>query len=282
MLTKHTLVALAVGSTVIAMPQPLRLSESSVPWIDNLGGPDSASFAPIADVTKRTIQRLGIAWTYPDALPGFNPVVAHDVLYTATRLGELVALDASSGKELWVRSGLTGISSRGINYWEDDNGRDRRLLFVIETFLHAVDASTGRSVASFGDNEFVDLRIGLRRGDLLGGNTNSPGKVWNTLVILGLTTGEYYMAPPGDIRAYDVRTGRRVWTFHTIPQPGEFGCDTWPTDAYLYAGGANTWGSVSIDDNRGLVYVPTGSATYDFYGADRCCFSVSKTLLMSA
>ena len=103
----------------------------------------------------------------------------------------------------------------------------------------------------------------------MGWNNNSPGKVWKNLLILGSTTGEAFISPPGDIRAYDVVTGRKVWQFHTIPRPGEFGYETWPKDAHKYVGGANNWGSFSIDDERGIVYVPTGSATYDFYGADR-------------
>ena len=103
----------------------------------------------------------------------------------------------------------------------------------------------------------------------MGWNNNSPGKVWKNLLILGSTTGEAFISPPGDIRAYDVVTGKKVWQFHTIPRPGEFGYETWPKDAYKYVGGANNWGSMSVDDERGIVYVPTGSATYDFYGGDR-------------
>ena len=99
--------------------------------------------------------------------------------------------------------------------------------------------------------------------------SNSPGKVWKNILILGSAPGEAFITPPGDIRAYDVVTGKKVWQFHTVPQPGEFGYDTWPKDAYKYVGGANNWGSMSVDDERGIVYVPTGSATYDFYGADR-------------
>jgi quinoprotein glucose dehydrogenase len=115
----------------------------------------------------------------------------------------------------------------------------------------------------------VNLREGLLRGEYMGWSNNSPGKVWRNLLILGSTTGEAFISPPGDIRAYDVVTGKLVWTFHTIPRPGEFGYETWPKDAWKYVGGANNWGSMSVDDERGIVFVPTGSATYDFYGADR-------------
>jgi quinoprotein glucose dehydrogenase len=161
------------------------------------------------------------------------------------------------------------MTSRGINYWQSEDGKERRLLFSINNFLQAVDARTGLSIPTFGVDGIVDLRAELLRGDKMGWNNNSAGKVWRNLLILGSTTGEAFISPPGDIRAYDVVTGKRVWQFHTVPPPGEFGYETWPKEAYQYVGGANNWGSISIDDRRGIVYVPTGSATYDFYGADR-------------
>jgi quinoprotein glucose dehydrogenase len=170
---------------------------------------------------------------------------------------------------MWIHEGLNGMTSRGINYWESDDGTDRRLLFSINNFLQAIDARTGLSIPTFGLDGTVDLRSDLPRGEKMGWNNNSPGKVWKNLLIVGSTTGEAFISPPGDLRAYDVITGKRIWQFHTIPRPGEFGYDTWPKDAYKYVGGANNWGSMSIDDERGIVYVPTGSATYDFYGADR-------------
>jgi quinoprotein glucose dehydrogenase len=238
-------------------------------WWDNLGGPDSSSFANLDQIRKTNVARLDVAWTYPYASPGFNPVVVDDVLYTAGRAGSLVALDASTGTEIWVHEGLGGMTSRGLNYWQSDDGRDRRLLFLINNFLQAVDARTGQSILSFGQNGVVNLREGLPRGEYMGWSSNSPGKVWRNLLILGSTTGEAFMSPPGDIRAYDVVTGKLAWQFRTIPRPGEFGYETWPRDAYKYVGAANNWGSMSVDDERGIVYVPTGSATYDFYGADR-------------
>ena len=189
--------------------------------------------------------------------------------YVSGRNGSLIALDGATGKEIWIHEGLNGLPSRGINYWQSEDGKDRRLLFSINNFLQAIDARTGKSIPTFGIDGTVDLRAELLRGDKMGWNNNSPGKVWKNLLILGSTTGEAFISPPGDIRAYDVITGKRVWQFHTIPPPGEFGYDTWPKEAYKYVGGANNWGSMSVDDERGIVYVPTGSATYDFYGADR-------------
>ena len=125
---------------------------------------------------------------------------------------------------------------------------------------------------SFGTNGVVDLRAGSTaaiRSSIGNIQSSIPGEVFENLVIVGSATGEGYMSPPGDIRAYDVVTGQLVWTFHTVPRPGEFGYDTWPKDAWKYIGGVNNWGEMTIDTRRGIVYVPLGSPTYDFYGADR-------------
>ena len=238
-------------------------------WHDNLGGPDSSNYVDLDQIKKSNVDELEVAWTYPYAAGGFNPIVADDAVYVSGRNGSLIALDASTGKEIWIHEGLNGMTSRGINYWQSDDGKDRRLLFSINNFLQAIDARTGLSIPTFGLDGTVDLRSDLPRGEKMGWNNNSPGKVWKNLLIVGSTTGEAFISPPGDIRAYDVITGKKIWQFHTIPLPGEFGYDTWPKDAYKYVGGANNWGSMSIDDERGIVYVPTGSATYDFYGADR-------------
>jgi len=212
---------------------------------------------------------MEVAWSYPYAAGGFNPIVVDDTVYVSGRNGSLIALDASTGKEIWIHEGLNGMTSRGINYWQSDDGKERRLLFSINNFLQAIDARTGMSIPTFGLDGTVDLRSDLPRGEKMGWNNNSPGKVWKNLLILGSTTGEAFISPPGDIRAYDVVTGKKVWQFHTVPRPGEFGYNTWPKDAHKYVGGANNWGSMSVDDQRGILYVPTGSATYDFYGADR-------------
>jgi quinoprotein glucose dehydrogenase len=238
-------------------------------WWDNLAGPDSSSYVDLDQIKKSNVKQLEVAWTYPYAASGFNPVVVDDVMYMYGRNGSLIALDASTGKEIWIHEGLNGLPSRGINYWQSEDGKQKRLLFWINNFLQAIDARTGQSITTFGADGIVDLRAGLARGEKMGWNNSSPGKVWKNLLIVGSTTGEAFMSPPGDIRAYDVITGRKVWQFHTIPVPGEFGYETWPKDAYKYVGGANTWGSMSVDEARGIVYVPTGSATYDFYGADR-------------
>src|SRR5436190_10072888 len=188
------------------------------------------------------------------------------------RNGSLVAVNAQSGAEIWVRENMNGMASRGFNYWETPDGLDRRLIFAMNSLLQEVDAKTGKSITSFGTDGVVDLREGIdgRDPDTIGNiQSNTPGEIFENLLILGSATGEGYMSPPGDIRAYDVLSGKRVWTFHTVPRPGEFGYDTWPKDAWKYIGGVNNWGEMTIDTQRGIAYIPLGSPTYDFYGVDR-------------
>ena len=213
-----------------------------------------------------------MAWFYPYAAPTFSPVFADGVLYGLGRnASSLVALDAATGKELWVHEGLNGITSKGINYWQSADGKDRRLIFAVDSFLQEIDARTGKSIMSFGDNGISDMRVGLLRAEGTSARAMpaSPGRIWRNIMIFGGQSGEQIMTPPGDIRAYDVLTGKLLWQFHTIPRPGEFGYETNPPDGWKYIGGANNWGEMSIDEERGIVYIPTGSATADFYGGDR-------------
>lgn len=160
---------------------------------------------------------------------------------------------------------------RGINYWASKDGSDRRLLITFAQHLQAIDARTGRLIKSFGRDGLVDLREGLGRdpASMAQIQSGTPGRVYEDLIILGSATGEEYLSPPGDIRAYDVRTGKMVWIFHTVPHPGEYGYETWPKDAWKYVGGTNAWGELTLDARRGILYIPLGAPTYDFYGADR-------------
>jgi len=240
-------------------------------WWDNLAGPDSSNFVGSDQIKKSNVSQLEVAWFYPYATPGFNPIVVDDVIYVLGRGSSLIALDATTGKELWIHEGLAGITSRGVNYWQSEDGKDRRLLFSMNSFLQEIDARTGSSILTFGENGIVDLRHGLARAEqsAVRIQSNSPGKIYRNLIIMGSAPGEAFINPPGDIRAYDVVTGEKKWQFHTVPLPGEFGYDTWPKEAYKYVGGVNNWGSMSVDEARGIVYIPLGSANYDFYGADR-------------
>jgi quinoprotein glucose dehydrogenase len=234
--------------------------------------PDSSNYFALDQIKKANVGQLELAWFYPYAAPTFSPVFARDLLYGLGRnASALVALDPATGKEVWVHEGLSGITSKGINYWESEDGKDRRLIFAIDSFLQAVDAGTGQSILTFGANGIVDLRVGLPRaeGTSVRAMPASPGRIWRNTIILGGQSGEAVMTPPGDIRAYDVVSGKLLWQFHTIPRPGEFGYETNPPDGYKYMGGANNWGEMSIDEERGIAYIPTGSATADFYGGDR-------------
>ncbi|HET9475602.1 MAG TPA: PQQ-binding-like beta-propeller repeat protein, partial [Steroidobacteraceae bacterium] len=184
----------------------------------------------------------------------------------------IVALDAATGRELWAYEAPKGrLTQRGINYWESKDRKDRRLLFTIEDTLQAIDARTGKSILTFGTQGLVDLRQGLGRdpNTIRRVASSTPGRIFENLILLGSAPGEAYFSAPGHLRAYDVVTGALAWTFHTIPQPGEFGYDTWPKDAWKYAGGVNVWGEISLDAKRGIAYFPVASPTYDYYGADR-------------
>ena len=237
-------------------------------WRDNLGGADSSHFSSLDQIKKTNVGQLQVAWFYPYGNLGFNPIVVDDMMFVTGRNQALIALDATTGKEIWIHENIANLSARGINYWQSKDGKDKRILFTTGAFLQALDAKTGKSILTFGTNGYVDLRESLLRGEV-GVRVPNPGKVFGNLLILGSAPGEGWMSPPGDIRAFDVVTGKLAWQFHTIPRPGEFGYETWPKDAWKYVGGANTWGEMSIDEARGIVYLPTGSGTYDFYGGDR-------------
>ena len=260
------LAAVVVVATSTAQPS------TDVWWTGYGNGADNARYFASRQIDKSNVSRLEVAWTYPHGDTGSSPIVVRGVVYGRGRHGSLVAVDAKTGKELWVRENMLGMTSRGMNYWESSDGRDQRLIFAIDGLVQQVDARTGKSIMSFGTNGVVDLRVGIDgRDPATIGNiqSNTPGEIFENLLLLGSATGEGYMVPPGDIRAYDVLTGKLVWTFHTVPRPGEFGYETWPKDAWKYVGGTNNWGEMTIDTPRGIAYVPLGSPTYDFYGADR-------------
>ena len=246
-------------------------------WRDYGGAADSAQYSSLSQINRSNVGRLRVAWTYPTGDGNkyfFNPLVADGRMYVLARNNSIVALDAATGREIWVHPAdpdTTIITDRGINYWQSKDGSDRRLLYASNHVLHAIDARTGGTIPTFGNGGGVDLKVGLDRDpatiELV--QSTTPGRVFEDLLILGSATNQGYGSAPGDIRAFDVRTGKLVWTFHTIPRPGEFGYDTWPKDAWKRVGGANDWSELSLDEKRGIVYVPTASAKYNFYGADR-------------
>jgi len=269
---RHAAVAVALAAGAAGGAPGLAQSAGDKWWTGYGNGADNSRYFASRQIDKSNVARLEAAWTYPFGETGSSPIVVRGVIYGRGRNGSLVAVDAKTGKELWVRERMNGMTSRGMNYWETAGGRDQRLIFAMDSLLQELDAKTGKPILSFGTNGVVDLRAGIDGRDpaTIGAiQSTIPGEVFENLVILGSATGEGYMSPPGDIRAYDVLTGRLVWTFHTVPHPGEFGYDTWPKDAWKYVGGTNNWGEMTVDVRRGIAYVPLGSPTYDFYGADR-------------
>ena len=243
-------------------------------WENYGGGPDQSKYVVLDDITKSNVHQLKEAWFYPtrdSKTYNFNPIVVDTVMYVLARNNSLVALDARNGNEIWIHSNLQDIAWRGINYWESADRKDRRLIFQKDDYLEEIDAQTGKSLLDFGNNGVVDLRQGLGRDPKTVAliQSRTPGQIFENLIILGSFPGEAWLSAPGDLRAFDVVSGKLVWTFHTVPHPGEYGYDTWPKDAYKYVGGVNCWGEISIDRKRGIAYFPLGSPTYDYYGADR-------------
>jgi quinoprotein glucose dehydrogenase len=255
-------------------------------WSEYGGGPSQIKYSSLRQIDRSNVEQLEVAWTYDaggasaeqtdyNATQRFQhtPIVIGDVLYAVGADLRVFALDAATGKMLWEHplgadektAGPGGVALRGLMQW-----RGKRIFYTAGPYLRALDAKTGKPIESFGDGGRVDLREGLGRpAASLGVAATSPGVVFDDLIIMGSAVSESLPAAPGHVRAYDVQSGELRWIFHTIPQPGEFGYDTWPPDAWGYLGGANSWGGMSVDRERGTVFFGTGSATYDFYGANR-------------
>jgi len=229
-------------------------------------------YSDLSQINRSTVQRLRLAWRFEEsggAESETNPLIVQGVLFAYTPDLQVIALDAATGQLRWrFNSGIHGSGAqRGLAYWP---GAQPRLLASVMNFLYALDPATGRPITSFGEQGRIDLRKQLR--DDFQQNyvsLTSPGIIYRDLIIVGFRTRESKPAPPADIRAYDVLTGALRWSFHTIPHPGEAGYETWPPGAWKYSGSANNWAGFALDSARGIVYVPTGSAVSDTYGADR-------------
>lgn len=258
-------------------------SAADANWPAYLGDKASTHYSTLRQITPRNVAKLEVAWTFraggADANNRSqiqcNPLVIDGVLYGTSPDLQAFALDAASGRELWRfnPASIKGITKAGVNrglvFWAD--GRDRRILYPNDRYLHALDAATGQRVASFGKEGSIDLKADLGR-DVSGLSlqANTPGVLFGDLLIMGMRLGEGPApAAPGHIRAYDVRSGKLVWRFNTIPLPGEVGYDTWPPNAHTYIGGANVWAGFALDEKRGIAFCPTGSAAFDFWGGNR-------------
>jgi quinoprotein glucose dehydrogenase len=245
-------------------------------WSIYGGAAGNTHYSPLAQINRDNVKQLAPAWSFNTQEEGglqTSPIVVSGVLYGITPTQQIFALDAATGKLFWrFDSGIRGTQpDRGLAYWTDSTGSDKRIFVGTTHFVYALDAVDGKPIRSFGTDGRIDLREELDRepSSAQSIDLTSPPVVYKDLLIVGGRNPETLPAPPGNIRAFDTRTGKLRWSFHTIPHPGEFGYDTWPKEAWKSSGAANNWAGMAIDAARGIVYVPTGSAAFDFYGADR-------------
>jgi len=250
-------------------------------WAMYKGDETSSSYTPLDEINVSNVSQLANVWTFQmsDLEPGeqpvssqSNPIIVDGVMYVNSGKQTVYAIDAATGKEIWscktMDEGVPSAASRGVTYWE--SGNDKRILYSSGNYLMAIDANTGKIIQSFGNNGKVNLNEGIRDDPTkISVTLSTPGRIFKDLIIIGARTPDAYGAPPGYIRAYNCRTGKLTWTFHTIPHPGEIGYETWPPEAYKYAGGVNCWAGLSIDVSRGMVYLALGSPSYDYYATDR-------------
>jgi quinoprotein glucose dehydrogenase len=246
---------------------------TGVNWPMIGGSPGNSHHSNLRQINRSNVSKLEMVWSFETGESGgleTTPIIVDGILYALTPEQKVIALDGASGKLLWkFDSGINGTAlDRGVTYWTD--GKDKRLLAGVMNFVYALDPATGKVISSFGNNGRIDLRENLgRKPEEQSVALTSPGVIYKDLLIVGGRNPETLPAPPGDIRAYDVRSGALRWAFHTIPHPGEFGYDTWPKDAWKTSGAANNWAGMAIDKERGIVLIPTGSAAPDFYGTSR-------------
>lgn len=288
---KRTILVVAFISLVgllswIALP--VNPTASGKNWSEYLGGPDRNHYSTLKQLSPSNVKQLEMAWQYHTGDTGqiqCNPIIVNGVLYGMTATTQPFAVEAATGKEIWRKKSedVNNLStSRGLVYWE--KGKDKRILYTNGPWLYAVEASTGKPVTSFGEGGRTSLKSGL--GETAADKmviSNTPGTVYEDIIIMPLRVSEGADAALGHIQAFNIRTGKLAWVFRTIPQPGDFGYDTWPKDAYKNTeiGAANNWAGMSVDRERGIVYVPTGSAAFDFYGGNRAGSNLFANTLLA-
>lgn len=283
---------LAISFAMLAFTSCKEVAEKKYTNWESYGGSNERiRYSDLTQIDTNTIASLEPIWTYSSGDADTanhsqiqcNPIIIGDRLFGVSAQMKLFCIDATTGKQLWIfdpnikskddpnaASSHIMINSRGVAYWSD-GGANKRLFFTAGSFTYAINADSGTVITSFGKAGKIDLHEGLDRNvsDLFVVNT-SPGTIYKNLLILGTRVDEGLPSAPGHIRAYDVVTGERKWIFHTIPQPGEPGYETWSdSNSYKITGGANAWSGFSLDEANGILFVPTGSAAYDFYGGNR-------------
>ncbi|MBN1239225.1 MAG: pyrroloquinoline quinone-dependent dehydrogenase [Gammaproteobacteria bacterium] len=271
------MVATVVAGASVGWAAERVAAQDYTTWRTYAGGAHSSQYSALDEIDRSNVDQLELVWSFPAGERSylFNPIVVDGVMYVLARDNEIVALDAETGEEIWAHPHEGPVTARGINYWQSEDGSDRRLLYLHEGFLTALDAQTGETVTSFGDDGRVDLRDGLAAEghditNVRPLHTSNPGRVFENLMIVSLPAqGAGYRSTPGDVQAYDVVTGELRWVFHSIPHPGEFGYDTWPEDAWKTAGGVHNWSEMTVDEENGIAFIPFGSPRYDFFGGDR-------------
>lgn len=279
-MTKRTSYSACLLIPIIIMLSCSTPDRPHTTWSVYRGDRANTAYSALDQIHTKNVSKLGVAWTYHtgDSDSGnrsaiqCNPLIANRTMFVTSPKLKLIALDPATGKERWKFDPFGGKQATGVNrgvtYWEEEE--DKRVYFSAGHYLYAINANDGTVITSFGNNGKVDLRSGLGRdSSRLTVWATSPGVIFKDLLIQGTALGEGYDAAPGFVRAYNLKTGKIAWTFHTIPQPGEFGYDTWSENAYKEVGGTNSWAGMSLDEARGIVYIPTGSPAFDFYGGNR-------------
>jgi quinoprotein glucose dehydrogenase len=267
-------------------------AKSRTTWSVYRGSSKSTNYSGLKQINKKNVDQLQPAWIFKpnDVTPApgrrffgrteSSPIIIDSLLYTASTQNIIYAINAQNGRKIWSfdphgtgdmnRIRGTASAQRGVTYWTD--GNEKYILFTASHYLFEIDALTGKPISEFGNDGKVDLKDGLRDDPskiTLPVRTTSPGIIYKDLIILGNRGTDTYGDQPGDIRAYNVRTGKLVWTFHVVPRPGEEGYDTWPKNAWKYVGGAGDWAGLALDKKRGVVFATTGGTSYDFYGGGR-------------
>jgi glucose dehydrogenase len=266
-----------VSAAVAAVPLLVSLLKPAAAphdWPVYGGSPEGTRYSTLKQINRSNVGRLQVAWTFDVTGGGrgglqTHPIVVNGVIYANTPGGKVIALDGASGKPVWTwDSRIAGQRVRGMTFWS--GGAEQRIFAGFGRYVYALNAKTGEPVAGFGREGRIDLHQDVDRDpEKQSVSLTTPGIIYKDLFIIGGRESEDLPASYGDIRAYDARSGALRWKFHTIPRPGEYGYDTWPKDAWTYTGAANSWAGMAIDLKRGIVYVPTGSAASDFYGANR-------------